>query len=58
MYITQICPIIIYGSETWALAKKDRELGLEIFKRKVLRVMAHILIYKLVEKPIPKAMYN
>jgi hypothetical protein len=35
MYMTLICPVILYGSETWALRKAE-VVRLDIFKRKVL----------------------
>jgi len=36
MYMTLICPVVLYGSETYA-SRKIEEIGLDTFKRKVLR---------------------
>jgi len=36
MYMTLICPLILHGSETWALRKAE-EVRLDTFERKVLR---------------------
>jgi hypothetical protein len=38
MYMTLLRPIVLYGSETWAL-RKTEESRLMIFERKVLRKM-------------------